>query len=442
MANLITVIKKSTHFISNNLWNIRLEKVNKRQGFFLKQLRIFSLAVKGFNDDQCLTKASALTFYTLFSVVPILALVFAIAKGFGFDKNLQSQIAANYSTNADVLKKAFDYADHLLATTKGGIIAGFGVVLLLWSVMKLLVSIEQNFNEIWEIKRGRTWIRKVTDYLTIMLVSPLFLFISGSLTIALQTKVGGLHMLGIVGVIFLKFTAYALVTGVFTFLFLVLPNTKVNFKSAFVAAIFSTVFFQLLQWAYIKFQIGANSLNAIYGGFAALPLFLIWIQYSWYIVLFGAELAFANQNVEHYELDTEIKNLSVRYKKVIALMIANLVTKRFYDGEKPLNAFEIAGKLDLPTRLARSIVNDFVETGIFVEVKSQNLKEVVYQPGVTESKLTVKYLFDRLERKGVNSLPIEDTVELTHINNIMLELDKTLDTDLGHLMIKDLVKVI
>jgi membrane protein len=266
--------------------------------------------------------------------------------------------------------------------------------------------------------------------------------ISLSLTIALHTKIGGLHALGFIGVILLKITAYILVAGVFTFLFLVLPNTKVNFKSAFVAAVFSTIFFQILQWAYIKFQIGANSLNAIYGGFAALPLFLILIQYSWYVVLFGAELAFANQNVEHYELDTEIKTLSIRYKKVIALMIANLVTKRFYDGEKPLNAYEIAGKLDLPTRLARNIINDFVETGIFNEVKYDNLKEVVYQPGVTETKLTVKYLFDRLERKGVNTLPIEDSVELTHINNIMLELDKTLDSDLGHLMIKDLVKVI
>jgi membrane protein len=442
MANLIAIIKKSTHFISNNLWKIRLEKINKRHGFFLKQLRIFTLAVKGFNEDQCLTKASALTFYTLFSVVPILALVFAIAKAVGYDKDLQSQLSINYSTNAELLKKAFDYADHLLSKTKGGVIAGFGVILLLWSVMKLLVSIEQNFNEIWEIKRGRTWIRKVTDYLTIMLVSPLVLFISGSLTIALQAKVGSLHMMGFFGVILIKVIAYTLVTGSFTFLFMVLPNTKVNFKSAFVAAVFSTIFFELLQWGYVKFQIGANSLNAIYGGFAALPLFLIWVQYSWYIVLFGAELAFANQNVEHYELDTEIKNLSVRYKKVIALMIANLVTKRFYEGEKPLNAFEIAGKLDLPARLARNIINEFVETGIFAEVKYNSLKGVVYQPGITESKLTVKYVFDRIERKGVNTLPIEDTIELKHINNIMEQLDKTLDTDLGRLLIKDLVKTI
>jgi len=440
MANLISFFKKSTHFISNNLWTVRLDKVNKSQGILIKQLRIFALASKGFNEDKCLTKASALTFYTLFSIVPILALIFAIAKGFGFDKTLQKNLLENYGSYSSLLQQAFVYADSLLSTTKGGVIAGFGVVLLLWSVMKLLVSIEASFNEIWEIRRGRTWLRKVTDYLTIMMVSPLFLIISGSLTVAIQTKVGNLEMMGFLTTFLLKVVAYAIVAGVFTFVFMVLPNTKVNFKSAFIAAIFSTIFFELLGWGYVKFQVGANHLSAIYGGFAALPLFLIWIQYSWYIVLFGAELAFANQNVGHYELDTEIKNLSARYKKVIALMIANLVAKRFYNGEKAPNINEIAQKLDLPIRLARNVVNDFVATEVFVEVKTENDKEVVYQPGVTESKFNVKFVFNALEKKGVNEIPIEDTHELKNINHLMKELDKTMDSHLGTLMIKDIVK--
>lgn len=440
MANVITVVKKSWEFVSDKIWHIRLDKVDKRQGFLLKQLRIFSLAIKGFNEDKCLTKASALTFYTLFSIVPVLALVFAIAKGFGFDRNLQDQMSKNYSEYSEVLNKAFIYADSLLATTKGGIIAGFGIVLLLWSVMKLLVSIEASFNEIWEIKRGRTWLRKVTDYLTIMLVSPLFLIISGSLTVAIQTKIGSFDSLGFLNVALVKVVAYALIIGVFVFLYTVLPNTKVGFKPAFNAALVATILFEILQWAYIKFQIGANSLNAIYGGFAALPLFLIWIQYSWYVVLFGAELAFAYQNVDHYELEHEIQNLSLRYKKVISLMISNLVSRRFYEGEPPLNAFEIAAKLDLPIRLARVIINDFVESGIFVEVRTENLKEVVYQLGVSDSKLSVKYVFDAIEKKGVNEIPISDTNELIHIRKLMEQLDGTMDSNFGKVLVKDVVK--
>lgn len=441
MPNIITFIKKSVSFISNNLWTIRIDKVNKTQGILLKQLRIFALAIRGFNEDKCLSKASALTFYTLFSIVPVLALIFAIAKGFGFEKSLQEQIRSSYSDYSDILNKAFLYADSLLATTKGGVIAGFGIVLLLWSVMKLLVSIEDNFNEIWEIKRGRTWLRKITEYLTIMLVSPMLLIVSGGLTVALQTKIGSIEMLGFVSIILIKLIAWALIAFGFTFLFMILPNTKVNFKSAFMAGVISTLFFQLLEWAYIRFQIGANSLNAIYGGFAALPLFLIWIQYNWYIVLFGAELAFANQNVDHYELDSEIKNISIRYKKVISLMVANLVAKRFYKGEKALNAMEISHTLDLPIRLTRNVVNEFIESGIFVEIKTDSEKEIVFQPGVTESKFTVKYLFDALEKKGVNTLPISDSNELIRINDLMQELDSIMNNDhLGGMMIKDIVK--
>lgn len=440
MANLVTVIKKTWYFVSVKLWHIRLDKVDKTQGFFLRQLRIFSLAVNGFNEDKCLTKATALTFYTLFSIVPILALAFAISKGFGLEKNLQEMISGNYHEYKEVLDQAFVSAGKLLSTAKGGVIAGFGIVLLLWSVLKLLVSIEDNFNEIWEIKKGRTWVRKLTDYLTVMLIGPVFLIVAGGLTVAIQTKVGSIEMLGFASTILIKLIAYSLIVAVFMFLYLILPNTKVNFRSAVVAAIIATVLFELLQWAYVKFQIGANQLNAIYGGFAALPLFLIWLQYSWYIVLFGAEIAFANQNVDHYELDNEIKKLSIRYKKVIALMIANIVAKGFYQGDKAMTSIQIAEKLDLPVRLARTIINEFVESGIFIEMKTDTEKEIVYQPGITESKFTVKFLLETLEKKGTNSLPMIDTVELININKLMQQLDRSLEVEMGSVYIKDIVK--
>lgn len=437
MANVVTLIKKSWHFVTIQMWHFRLEKLNKRQGFLLKQLRIFSLAIQGFNEDKCLTKATALTFYTLFSIVPILALAFALSKGFGFEKNLEKQLMENYGEYSEVLSKAFIYADSLLATTKGGIIAGFGVMLLLWSVMNLLVNIENSFNEIWEVKRGRSWTRKFTDYITIMVVSPFFLIISGSLTVAVQAKLGNIVYFSFINTFLLKLLAWALLAGVFTFLYMVLPNIRVQFKSAAIAAIISTVLFHLLQWAYIKFQIGANRMNAIYGGFAALPLFLIWVQYSWYIVLFGAELAFANQNVEHYEMENDIKNLSHRYKKIIALRIANLVAKRFYDGEPALSVTQIAKELDLTTRLVRIVINDFTETGIFTEVKGE--KETLYQPGVTESKFTVRYVLEHLDRKGTNMLPFENADEQASVSLLMDKVDSLLDNDLGNQKIKDLL---
>jgi membrane protein len=440
MANTVGVFKQFWQFVSEKIWHIRLDKVDKRKGLLVKQLRILSLAVRGFIDDQCLTKATALTFYTLFSIVPILALAFAISKGFGLEAELKKQLLVSYPEYQDILEKGFVYAGTMLDRAKGGVIAGFGIILLLWTVLKLLVSIEESFNEIWEIKKGRSVVRKVTDYLTVMMISPIFLIIAGGLTIAIQTKMGNMHLLGSVATLLVSLLAYALVAGVFTFIYLVLPNTKVSFKSAGIAGLVSMILFELLQWVYLKFQIGANHMNAIYGGFAALPLFLIWVQYSWYVVLFGAEIAYANQHAEHYELESEIVSLSNRYKKVISLMIANIVSKEFFEGKSPMSADEIASKLDLPLRLAKTVTREFVETGIFVEMKTDNHKDVVYIPGVTESKFTVKYLIATLEENGVNRLPINDTTELMHINQLMQDMDKSMDTELGNTLVRNIVK--
>lgn len=438
MANVVTIIKKGWSFLTEKLWIVRLDKLNKRQGFLVKQLRIFSLSIQGFNEDKCLIKATALTFYTLFSIVPIVALIFAIGKGFGFDQTLKQQMLQDYNEYSTILNNVFVYADSLLQTTSGGIIAGFGTVLLLWSIISLLMNIENSFNDIWEIQTGRTWYRKITDYLTIMLVSPIFLILSGSLTVMIQSNADTLLFSGATAIV-LKLVAFLMLAGVFTFIYMVLPNTRVTFKSAFSAALIATVLFELLEWAYITFQIGASNYNKIYGSFAALPLFLIWVQYSWYIVLFGAEIAFANQNVDHYELENEIKNISVRYKRVMALIICNRVVKNFAEGNQPYTSIQIANDLDLPVRLARNVINELVETKVLAEVKTENDKEIAYQPAISDSKLTIKFIMDRLDEKGVNSLPITDHKELEIINRLLVDLDNVMDNPKGNLPVKDIV---
>ncbi len=444
MSNLVTAFKRTTHFLNHKLWRVRLDKMEKKQGFFLKQLRIFALAIKGFNEDKCMLKSTALTYYTLFSIVPIIALAFAIAKGFGFQENLQKQLLQDFSEQQDLLQQAFVYANKMLSNTKGGLIAGVGVVLLLWSVMKLLGSIENSFNEIWEIKRDRVWTRKITDYLSIMLIAPIFIILSGSLTVGLKTGLdtvsSSFALLSPIGFVMLKVFAFSLIWGMFIFLYMALPNTKVNIKSALLGGLVAAILFELLEWVYVSSQIGVAQYNTIYGSFAALPLFLIWVQYSWFVVMFGAELTFANQNVDHYELENDIINISIRYKRVIALLIANHVVKNFNEGKTPFTAMQIAKKLDLPVRLARNIIFDFTETGIFNEVKTPNDKEIGYQPGITESKLTVKYILDRLDEKGVNELPMENTSELKLVQSLMKSMDEVLNTSKGNVLIKDLVK--
>lgn len=443
MSNVVTLFKRTSHFLTHKLWRVRIDKLDKKQSFLLKQLRIFSLAIKGFNEDKCLLKASALTYYTLFSIVPVIALAFAIAKGFGYQEDLKLQILAKFGEQQQIITQAFGYADTMLANTHGGLIAGIGVILLLWSVMKLLSSIENSFNEIWEIKRDRTWVRKITDYLSIMLIAPILLILSGTITVGFKTSVEAVSSSYVyfspISTFLLKSLAFSLIWGMFTFIYVALPNTKVSFKAGALGAFVAALLFELLQWAYVASQVGVAQYNAIYGSFAALPLFLIWVQYSWYVVLFGSELAFANQNVDHYELENDITNISDRYKRVIALLIANYVVKNFDEGKPALTAIQVAKKLDLPVRLARSIINEFTEIGIFSEVRTATEKETGYQPGITDSKLTVKFIIGKLDEKGVNELPIDDSKELETVNRLMKDMDEVLNTTKGNTLVKDLV---
>lgn len=445
MFKIFSGIQKLVNFIGSQMWRMRLNKLDKKQGILIKQLRIVTLAIKGFNEDKCLVKASALTYYMLFSIVPFLALLFAIAKGFNLQQNLEAYLLHDFSQYSGVLSQAFIYADKMLQTAEGGVIAGVGILLLIYTVLSLLSSIENSFNEIWEIKKGRTFIRRITDYIAITLFAPILIFASSGLSIFLNTEatnIQGLEWfnhLGFVFKIILKITSLLLLSGLFTFIYIVLPNTRVKFKSAMWAGIVAAIAFDLLQWAYIKFQIGAVKYNAVYGSFAALPLFLIWVQYSWFIVLFGAELSFANQNVDHYELETEIENISTRYRRVISLLVANMVVKNFIDGKPPMTAVQIAEKLDMPIRLARLIIFDFTETKIFTEVKTDKEKEVAYQPGISESKLSVKYILDALDTKGVNEMPIHSTTELENIHRVMNDFDEILKDNKGNLLVKDII---
>ncbi|MEO8867571.1 MAG: YihY/virulence factor BrkB family protein [Bacteroidia bacterium] len=427
------------------MWQIRLNKLNRKQGIFIKQLRILTLAIKGFNEKNCLVKASALTYYMLFAIVPLLALLFAVAKGFGLQEKLESYLLDDFSQYADILTQAFQYADKMLLTTQGGLIASVGILLLIYTVLNLLSSIENFFNEIWEIKKGRTLIRRVTDYLAIAIFAPILLFASSAITVFLSsevTNIEGMAWLGHLSFAFragLKIVSLTLLSGMFIFIYTALPNTRVKFKSALAAGIVAAVAFDILQWAYIAFQIGAVKYNAVYGSFAALPLFLIWLQYSWFIVLFGAELSFANQNVDHYELESDIENISTRYRRVVSLLLANLVVKEFVEGKPPLTSTQIANKLDMPVRLARLIIFDFTETKIFSEVKTDSDKEVAYQPAISEEKLSVKYILDKLDNKGVNSMPIHSNEELENIHKIMNEFDRVLYDTKGNVLVKDII---
>ena len=332
MSAIKISINKLIQFLEVDVWRTSLASLPRFKSFVYRIIRIVLLAIKGYQKDDCASQASALTFLSILSVVPVLAMAFGVSKGFGLEKGLQAYVLKSFAGHEDIMMQSFEYAQKMLDSTRGGLIAGIGLVILLYTVMRLLNNIEVTLDKIWEITKHRTFVRKLTDYLAIILIGLILVILSSSATVFISTQIKYLSeqisLLGAVQPLILfgiKLIPYTLIWLLFTLTYIILPNTRVNFKSALIAGIIAGTLYQLLQWGYINFQVGVSRYNAIYGSFAAFPLFLIWMQFSWLIVLLGAEISFAHQNADKYQFDNDTLQISPRHKKLIALLIVKKI---------------------------------------------------------------------------------------------------------------------
>ncbi|MFH2218870.1 MAG: YihY/virulence factor BrkB family protein, partial [Pseudomonadota bacterium] len=272
MVDIVVFRSRVIDFFKTGIWRVRLRDLPRRKAFFIKQLRILFLTIQGFNHDKCPLRASALTFYSLLSIVPVAAMAFGIAKGFGFAKRLENLLYEKLPGQEEVLTQVIAFANTLLENTKGGVIAGIGIAVLLWSVIKVLSHIEGSFNAIWEIRKHRSIGRKITDYLSIMLICPFLLIMSSSVTVFITTQIKHItEKVALIGLFspiiffFLKLIPYGLVWVLFTTIYIFLPNTRVDFRSGIVGGVFAGTLYQIIQWTYINFQVLVAKYNAIYG---------------------------------------------------------------------------------------------------------------------------------------------------------------------------------
>ena len=400
------------HFVNDELWLLHEQKLPPVKATLIKSLKIAVLSAQDFSRDLCPLRASALTLYSLLSIVPVIAMLFGIAKGFGFERMLEQRLIEQAPEHDTLVLQLISFAQNMLDSTKGEVVAGIGIVVLFWTIINVIGNIEESFNYIWKIGKGRSISRKFSDYLSLMLLAPVVLIASGSITVFLKTKVTWLMSViqlpefGVWLVIkALSLLPLLLMIGLFAFTFIFMPNHKINARAGIIAGIVTGVMYHLLQWAYLSLQIGASSYNAIYGSFAALPLFVVWLQTGWMIVLFGCEMAFFLQNYEIYRNNNRFSDLSFSLKKVIALQITHLIIKHFSHQNTPLTATEIAARLLIPIAIIQPILLKLIASRIIVEFKTQDDQDEVYQPAVDINQLTVAYVINALEQCGQHHLP-------------------------------------
>jgi membrane protein len=438
-------VADARQFLQDGIWRVRIKDLNRPRRFLIKTTRIVIIALREFAEDKCSLRASALTFYSLLSIVPVVAMVFAIAKGFGFQQHLEQQLLENFSGQEQVIVQVIDFAGNLLETARGGVIAGVGVVVLLWAVISVLGNIESSLNDIWGIKKARSLGRKFSDYLSIMLIGPVLFMMSSSVTVMIATRLGQItERTGFLGMFspligfVIGILPFCLIWGLFSFIYIFMPHGKINYSSGIIAGIAAGTIFVIVQNLYIVFQVGAARYNAIYGSFAALPLFLVWLQLSWLIVLFGAELSHAHQNVETYEFEPDSKKISPSFRKLLSLQIIHLLVKQFMQGEKPMNPHEISRNLDIPIRLVHDIIHDFVESGLVTPAGLENAKTTAYQPARDINDFTIAFIIDALENKGTDSIPVAGTDSLATLSEALKEFGAAIENSSANRRLKDI----
>lgn len=412
-----TISKVTTwyNYCSQGVW------LDTRNTFKVRIVKVLNLSIRSFFDRDLQTKSAALTFSTVLAIVPGFAMLFAIGRGFGFQNLLEDQLFINFPAQKKLITFALQFVDSYLNQASQGIFVGVGIIFLLYTLISLLSDIETAFNQVWDIKRDRSLYQKITDYISICLLVPILMICSSGVSIFMSSTFQSTAHISFLTPLVnfaLEATPFILTFLAFSISFCLIPNTRVNFKYAAAAGAICAVMFQILQMLFFSGQIYVSKYNAIYGSFSFLPLMLIWLQFSWIILLFGCVLTYSFQNIFVFNfLDNPVPP-SVNLQRKVTLIIMAGISQRFHSGEAPLTREEISQKYDLPIRMVNRICSQLKEAGLVnMVVKTQDSMAVA--PAIDTDEITVGTVFSKVDSLGDSDfIPNFKTMYASTINQI------------------------
>lgn len=437
---------KAAAWFREGIWRIRLKNLPRYQAFPLRWLRIVVLSLREFSQDKGSVRASALTFYSVLAVVPLVAMAFGIAKGFGMEAMLEGVLRSRLEGQEEIANRILEFSQNQLQQTRGGLVAGAGIILLLWTATRVLSNIELSFNAIWKTEKNRNLIRKVGDYLAFLFLAPIFLISASSLTVFLlgtvQSFAEGHTLWGLSGTaatLIARLLPAVLLWMLFSGMYLFMPNTRVPVLSALVGGVCAGTMYQVAQAIYINFQIGAAGYGAIYGSFAALPLFLIWLQISWTIVLYGAELAYAHQHVDEHEADPGAERSSAAMREYAALAVMHRCVMAMKQGIAPPTMDALCDGLQLPRKHVLDAIEALLEVRLLVRASygDDGIEPDGYFPARDINQLHVADVLTQLRENGANHIPPSNLAELRQLRAATAALNQALVESPENLRIMD-----
>ncbi len=429
---------------SLTLWKYLWSDVwsDTRDNWTIRIIKTLNLTVKSFLNANLQSQAAALTYHTILALVPALAILFAIGRGFGFHNLLETQLFNYIPAQKETLDTIVGFVDAYLAQSSQGLFVGIGVALLLWTMISLMSNIEGAFNSIWGIKQGRSIWRKITDYTAMLMILPVLMICSSGLSLFMTSTLQNIFdfefMSPIISFLF-KCASYIFTWLFFAAMFMLIPNTKVKFKNALIAGVFTGTGFLILQWIFVSGQMYVSKYNAIYGSFSFLPLLLIWLQFTWVIILSGIAICYSSQSIYRFNFSDKINIMSKDYRSKITLAIMAIIVRHFNNGDKAITLDDLTNKYDFPPRIAIEIIEELVEAQLISKtILIDNDGEIGLQPAVDINKLSTAYVLNKLDNHGASGFIPNFDINFAEINHTLDKIESVITNNAGSILIKDI----
>ncbi|MCD8185112.1 MAG: YihY family inner membrane protein [Rikenellaceae bacterium] len=439
---MIEKIKQIYRFLTEEIWNKEPHEYHSRfMRWFSGYIKVFIYTIQSYGQNQLVVRSAGLTYYTLLAIVPLAAVIFGVATLLGSKERMIDYLIQAMPRYEEIILEVTEFSGNMLQQAKGGLIAIFGFLILLWSVIKVFLNIEASFNYIWEVRKGRNITRKMSDYISVLIITPIlwtiFSMASDQVETTLDNIVGGTilsPLLTFIG----AFIPFVLAILIFTLVYVVMPNTKVHFMAALKAGIIAGTVFIFVQLFYAYGQSLLSRYNTIYGTFAALPLFLIWLNLCWQIVMFGAELSFGYQNIDRFEYERDAEKVSYNYRRKIMLLVMHRIAYNFMNDKEQMDSDQLANILNIPVRIVRDTLFELEKAGLIISVEDEKHKTVRYFPAHDVSGLTVYDVIRTVENHGLSHLSKKEYVEFRSVTRILQQLDQVVKASDNNILLKDI----
>ena len=429
------------HFVRYDMWRMKpsdIEGVFQRLG--LEIIRTIVLVARGFGSKNLNDKAKSLTYSLIFAVIPILAMIMAVANGFGVSGVIENQLNHSFLGETNLVPTIMEMVQRYLDTAQGGVFIGIGILILLWAVYSFFQSVETAFNKIWNVQRSRSVLHQFVTYIAIVVLIPVLIVCSAGITIFVHSAVDGIGHIEVLHTFFHqsggKFLQFLMCWLLFTLMYHGIPNTKVRFLPALIPGIIMGSLFQLLQMLSVYLIALLSRTSIVYGAFASIPILMTLLQYTSLLILIGAEMSYAIQNNEEFEYEHDLNRMSRGYKDFIMLYLLSSIIKRFEEDEAPLTAHELAIRDNLPIRLVNQLLSRLVEVNVLREIVSEENEEKTYQPALDTHKISIGMVIDRIDHQGTEDFLHAPTPEMRSFKKHYLKIKK--DHQIDDIYIRDL----